>query len=343
MGAVLGAISGATVLLAVTWSASPAPRAGTATTQRTLLVAGTIAVALGRELDAAWLTGVGAAAVLAALCVLAAILLQVRAGGVTRRFVPAIDGYVAALGFGAAGIVIGGILALHGPVPAWDLRAAHLTVNLYGLTGLVIAATLPYFAATQARTKMSPLATGGRLHATSAWLATATLVAALGAALDLRDVAAGGLVAYALGIGATVLLLPRLDRRSLAWAGPRILQLFFGIAWWIAMTGALAVVTRATEGSTTPVLLALVVGGYAQILTASLAYLGPVLRGGGHASLTAAFGLTRAWPSLVAANVAAVAALVQQRELMAVALAVWVADAAVRGVRLVFERRQPVP
>ncbi|HRD99682.1 MAG TPA: hypothetical protein PLV68_00185, partial [Ilumatobacteraceae bacterium] len=56
-------------------------------------------------------------------------------------------------------------------------------------------------------------------------------------------------------------------------------------------------------------LQALVIGGFAQILVASLAYLGPVLRGGGHRRLSAGFAITRSWTSLAAGNAAALAAL----------------------------------
>ena len=45
---------------------------------------------------------------------------------------------------------------------------------------------------------------------------------------------------------------------------------------------------------------ALVLGGYVQILVASLAYLAPVLRGGGHVRLSAGFATTRSWLALTA-------------------------------------------
>jgi hypothetical protein len=76
------------------------------------------------------------------------------------------------------------------------------------------------------------------------------------------------------------------------------------------------------------------IGGFAQILIASLAYLGPVLRGGGHQRLTAGFALTRSWVSLGAANAAAFAALAGHRPTLAVALAVWLVDLSVRGALL---------
>ena len=93
-------------------------------------------------------------------------------------------------------------------------------------------------------------------------------------------------------------------------------------------------VSFASDGSDHAVLQALVIGGFAQILVASLAYLGPVLRGGGHGRLTAGFATTRSWLSVVAGNVAAVGALVDRPVLMLTAMAVWLADITARAVRL---------
>ena len=79
-------------------------------------------------------------------------------------------------------------------------------------------------------------------------------------------------------------------------------------------------------------------GGYAQIVVASLAYLGPVLRGGGHERLAAGFATTRSWPSLVLGNTAAVAALCQWQEALAVLVAAWGADVAWRAATLIAGR-----
>ena len=106
------------------------------------------------------------------------------------------------------------------------------------------------------------------------------------------------------------------------------------------MSVALAVAAL-TESRDTVILRALVIGGLAQILVASLAYLGPVLRGGGHRMLTAGFALTRSWISLAAGNVAAVAALAEQRTVLAVAMVVWLVDIATRTILLVAGRRAP--
>jgi hypothetical protein len=128
-------------------------------------------------------------------------------------------------------------------------------------------------------------------------------------------------------------MLPIYSTRRMAWAGPRVWQLATGVGWWIAMTFALAVATLRGDDDR-PVLQALVIGGYAQILVASLAYLGPVARGGGHRRLTAGFATTRSWVSLVAGNAAALAALARQDVALAAILSVWLIDAMCRAVRL---------
>ena len=133
-------------------------------------------------------------------------------------------------------------------------------------------------------------------------------------------------------------MLPIFARSRLRWAGPRVVQLAVGLGWWAAMTMALAVTTvRATDDRM--ILHALVIGGFAQILVASLAYLGPVLRGGGHRRLTAGFAITRSWVSLAAGNTAAVAELVGHGPALAAALAIWLMDTAIRAGRLLTPTR----
>jgi hypothetical protein len=99
-------------------------------------------------------------------------------------------------------------------------------------------------------------------------------------------------------------------------------------------TGLLAASATDVEPIRESLLLALVIGGYAQILLGSLAYFGPVLRGGGHRRLTDGFLVTRSWLSLVAGNCAAVAALTQHDGALQAILVVWGVDLLVRALRL---------
>ncbi len=334
VGGLLSAISAVTQMLAVTWSAAPAPHPAAASAQRWSVAGGAIAMIAGHEADAQWLFVAGGATVVVAVIALVPILLQVRSRAVTDRFAPAIEAYVAAVVAGAVGMSLGIVLgAGHAGSYGLELRGAHLVLNAFGLVGLVIAGTLPYFAATQVRAKMSPRATSTAMRLTFGALAAATAVAATGEILDRPGIVTGGLIAYALGLAVVCTMLPVYGRRRLEWAGPRAAQLLAGIAWWIAMTIVLAI-DAPPHSSDPEVLQALVIGGFAQILVASLAYLGPVLRGGGHQRLTAGFTVTRSWVSFAAGNVAAVAALVGHRPTLLVALAVWLADIVVRAGRL---------
>jgi hypothetical protein len=172
-------------------------------------------------------------------------------------------------------------------------------------------------------------------------LVLATTVAAMARVQGHAALVTVALAGYALGLVGVAALLPVYGSGRLTWGGPRVVQLLLGLAWWAAMTVALGVVIARGTGDRA-VLQALVIGGFAQILVASLAYLGPVLRGGGHRHLTAGFALTRSWPSVVAGNTAAVAALAGQGSILLVAVVVWVVDIVVRALLLITARKEPV-
>lgn len=335
VGALLTAVSGATQLLAVTWSAAPAPADRLVRAQRVSVVLGAAAVAAGREAGSDAVTGAGAVLVATGLCLLGVILLGVRRHGRLERFHPATEAYLIAVGFGLVGVAMGGALAVASTGEWWPrLRGAHLAVNVLGLVGIVVAATLPHFVATQARMKTSGRAEPRRLRRHTAALAGATVLAAGGQLVGRPGAAAVGVLAYAAALAAVVTTLPRPGRRQLAWAGPRLVQLAAGGAWWMAMVLAVAVVWLTGGGGEGRVLAALAVGGFAQILAASLAYLGPVVRGGGHERLTAGFATTASWAGLALANVAAVALLVGAGSAAAVAVAGWAMDTGWRAMRL---------
>lgn len=332
VGSLLTAISTATQFLSVTWSAAPAPPDRMALAQRGTLVAGASLLVLARRLDwPGWVAATGGALVVLALVLLAVSLGRIRRGAVVDRFLPAVDAYLVATAFGVAGSVLGAVVAAGVRSEHHDrLVTAHLGLNLFGLVGLVIAGTLPYMVATQARTTRSDRATPGAVWAVVATMAAASAVMAVGALSDDERLRASGLAVYALAVLAVVRLLPRLRRRQFEWAGPRLVQLLCGIAWWAAMTGVLAWVA-VDGGDPGPARVALVVGGYAQILTASIAYLAPVVRGGGHAHLGRGLRRTRSWIAPVAGNAAGVAALVESRTALAVTLGVWALDSTVRA------------
>lgn len=334
VGSLLSAIAAVTLMLSVTWSAAPAPRPAIAASQRGLLAAGAVSVAIGHELGPTWLFVTGGVAVIASMIWLALMLASVRRSAVTPRFAPAIEAYVVAAAVGSFGVGIGVLAGSgHPAAESTGLRDVHLTLNVFGLVGLVIAGTLPFFAATQVRAKMSRRATPRAMRTTLAVLAVAITITVAGHLTVRSSLVAAGLLVYSLGIVAVAAMLPIYSRSRMSWAGPRAWQLSAGISWWIAMTIGLAATTL-LDVDDRHVLQALVIGGFAQILVASLAYLGPVVRGGGHRQLAAGFTVTRSWTSLAAGNAAAVAALVGRSVMLAVLLSLWLVDAAVRAIRL---------
>lgn len=334
-GGVVLAISGVSVMLTVTWSAAPAPSNRAVQVQRSCIALGAVGVGAGRELDlGAWVLAPAGFLYLAGLVLLAAVLAVTSRRGVERRFDPAVAAYLAAVVAGVAGVLLGMTMAIG--TPSAGLRRAHVTLNLLGLVGLVVGGTLPFFAATIGRSRMAPHATARRLLGAVGWQTAAVVVATVGLASESSGVAAAGLGGYAAGIVAALWLLPRPTRRQLQWAGPRVVALWAGGLWW-----AIAVVVAAVEaGRGAPAVLderwvtVLVVGGYAQILWGSLAYLLPVLRGGGHERLGEGFATTRSWVALGAANLAAGALAFGADRFAAAALAVWVLDAGVRSARV---------
>jgi nitrite reductase (NO-forming) len=215
------------------------------------------------------------------------------------------------------------------------MRAAHVALNLLGLIGLVIIGSLPFFAATQLRVKISARANAGAQRGLLVWQASAVAAAAIGLLAPFPALAAVGFGAYAIGLVRLATLLPGLGVKQLRWAGPRVLQVAAGLGWWILVTAFAAWEgAHGRAGFTETSLRVLVVGGYAQILAGSLAYLAPVLRGGGHERLAAGFRLTRSWVGLVCANVAAVAIVFDASRLAVAAIMLWVLDAMVRAARL---------
>lgn len=329
-GAVL-AISAVSLMLTVTWSAAPAPPEPWVRLQRACSAAGAAGVGAGRQLDlhpAA--VGAAGAVFVAGLVLLGGLLLVTVTRGVERRFDVAVAAYLTALAAGAAAAGLGVAMAVGTPRP--ELRAAHVSLNLLGLVGIVIGGTLPFFAATVGRTRMAPRARPRGLALLLGWQAAAVGAAAAGLASGAGPVAGTGLGAYAAGVVAAMAMLPRPTRRQLRWAGPRLIALWAGAGWWAAAVSVSAVEARSGDGVLTGRwLLVLVVAGYMQIMWGSLAYLLPMLRAGGHQRLGQGFATTRSWTGLAAANLAGVALAVAAGLLAALAMAVWFVDAAWRA------------
>jgi nitrite reductase (NO-forming) len=335
VGGLLGAIVTVAPMLAVTWSAAVPPARWLAESSRLAVGVGAIAMALGRAIDEPWLAALGGLSATVAVVGLGTQLLAVRRSAATPRFAPAIEAYLLAVAAGVAGSVLGALLAAGAVGERWAaLRSAHLTLNVFGLVGIVIAGTLPFFAATQLRTVMSSRAAPRRLRATNAVLGVGTAIAAIGGALGNDAARSTGLLVYAVALSAVASMLPLPTGSRRAWAGPRVLQLAAGLLVWVLAALALAFVDPSGGGDRV-ILRTLLIGGVAPILLASLAYLGPVVRGGGHRRLAAGFRVTASWVSVVAGSVATVASAADRITVLAAAVAVWALDLAIRGGRLV--------
>ena len=333
-GGLVLAISGVSVMLTVTWSAAPAPADIAVIAQRSCLAIGVVGVALGHELDlgSAVLVPAGALAI-GGLVLLAGILALTARRGVQRRYGPAVLAYLLALGAGIGGMTLGIIQAAG--TPTAGLRAAHVTLNVFGLVGLVVYGTLPFFASTVGRARMAPHASRTGLVASVLWQAAAVLTAVLGLSLEIDVVASAGFGAYAVGLGVVLWLLPKPTRRQLDWAGPRLVGLWIGVLWWLVAVVAIIIDSARGGGFfDRRWLLVLVVGGYAQILWGSLAYLLPVLRGGGPEQLSGGFAVTRSWFGLACGNVATVSFAVGMPTVAVAGIVAWSFDTGVRAVRV---------
>lgn len=333
-GAVVLAISGASQLLTVTWSAAPAPPDRWAAIQRWAVAVGAIGVVAGRRGDAPdAVVGLAGSLYLFGLVLLGVLLAVTAARGRKRRFDPAVAAYLGAVGFGLVGVGLGVRMALD-PAEA-SLRSAHLAANLLGLVGLVVGGTLPHFAATVGRSRMSGLATPRRLWVLAGWQVVSLTVATTALAVDAPRPAAAALVGYAAGIVAVIALLPRPTRRQLTWAGPRLFALWAGASWWaVAVLVAARAASQGEPVLTDRWLVVLAVAGYGQILWGSLAYLLPMLRGGGPERLAEGLAATRSWFGLAAINGAGMAFALGQPTVAGAALVAATIDATWRTSRV---------
>ena len=342
-GGVALAISGVTLMLTVTWSAAPAPANALVTLQRSLLIVGAAGVVAGREADApSTVTGAAGGAYLIGLLLLAVLLVTTVGRGSERRFDVAVGGYVGALVLSIAAIGVG--IHMVTDVARPDLRAAHATLNLLGFVGMVVGTTLPFFGSTVGRSKMSHRVTNARLGVVFAAQWGAAVLAAVGILAENRNATLVGLGAYGYGILVILVFMPKMTQRQFKWAGPRMLALWVGALWWCV--GVLASAYEVAVDDRLPFtgrwLLVVVVGGYVQVVWGALAYLLPMLRGGGHENLSRGFATTRSWVGFGAVNVAGLALALALNRLAAIDLVVLVGDTAWRLGRVGL-RRLPRP
>jgi hypothetical protein len=341
-GGLMTAICGTSIMLAVTWANAPAPSDQVVTGQRWCQVAGTVCVAAGRVATTPALVAVGAVLYAVSLLGWAGIVIWTARRATVARFRPAIVGYVVSASFGVIGVGLGASMALRNVTAT--TRSAHLVVNLLGLVGGAVVATLPFFSSTVARARMNPRATPTALLAVTGGQAVALTIATVAISAGSHRVGAAALAAYGVSVAVLGAALPTPTARQLRFAGPRIFAFWCGLCWWAAAVVASSAEVwqggGAFDGRWLGVLL---IAGFGQLLWGGLGYLLPMLRGGGHRWLTAGFDTTRSWLGLGAVNALGIAlATGANRWIISALLAVWVLDSGVR-FGLVGTRRRPRP
>ncbi|GGT07192.1 hypothetical protein GCM10010271_07000 [Streptomyces kurssanovii] len=265
-----------------------------------------LAVLGGVAADVPVLTGIGAAAVTAA--VLARLTALVRMG---RR---ALGGKLALLTlyYKAAalalvvGAALGGLLATGwGAARHTELMLAHIHVNLLGWVGLPVIGTLFMLWPTVLRLRMEDRTVRVARRSLGLLLAGLVLMTA-GLLAGIRLPAAAGLAVYAAGlIDAAVLFLTTVRRRSRH--SPASVMLAAATGWFVVAVLADLVLmsTRSLHHLHTdlePVTWLLMVGMVAQVLLGALTHLLPVVLGRGPAGrATVQARLDVAWPARVSA------------------------------------------
>lgn len=209
------------------------------------------------------------------------------------RFAPTVRYYVTAAALLPVGVTVGAILAPDSADPWHDrLVVAHVALNVLGWIGLTVIGTLLTLWPTMLRTRIAPGAE--RASANALPVLTLGIVLATGGALvDLRSVTTAGLATYVAGLGLTARSWANAARSrppasfatysvaaGMLWLGGCLVALVVGFATassWSGMESRLSGVT--------PFLAA---GFGAQVLLGALAYLAPVVLGGGGAAVAAA-------------------------------------------------------
>jgi nitrite reductase (NO-forming) len=247
-------------------------------------------------------------------------LLLAARGALAARFAVAIRYYAAASGFLVLGCALAGFVAtamLTAHPAAWLVRArdsltlAHAIANVAGWVGLSMAGTLVTLGPTMLRTRIDPGAARAARRALPV-MTVALLLAVAAAIADLPLAVGIGLLGFGAAMGRGVLVplvraaRQRAPRSGVTWT------LTAGVCWTLGALAAVGVQALFAADATglraadLPWLALLGGGGLAQIFVAALAYLMPVVVGGGPAALrTGMRVLETAWPFRVGARNAA--------------------------------------
>lgn len=334
-GAVLLAISGASLMFTITWAAASPPSALASTAQRWLMASGAAAALVGVTASLPALVWVGAAALATGLVLLGGAVIGAVRRSLLRRFDLSARFYLTAFACGVVGMTLGALLGTDSAgasFGAWRLVHSHL--NLVGLVGLVIIGTIPTFLPTVAHHR----AVSGK-EAQLAWWLGATGVAAIAAGTILGPVPVGA-GTLAVGTAGLVILAGILAR---LWDRGRdklqFLQVSAGTIWlagWAVVDG-LSLISGGSFAPFAGTTGAVVVAGVGQVLLGSLAYLVPVLKGPPLAHNLALM-TGHAWIPLAAANAAGLMMISGWNRVGVALLAIWVVDFARRLIAVLARR-----
>ncbi|MGH8916168.1 MAG: hypothetical protein ACRDZM_16855, partial [Acidimicrobiia bacterium] len=329
-GTVLLAISGASQMFTITWSASPAPRSWFAGLQRWLVAGGVAGVLVGVTTTTPWLSWVGAVSVAGGLITLAISIVSAVRRSLLRRFDLSARFYLLAFAAGIVGVTLGAIIGSGTTGQAFrTIRLVHSHLNLLGLVGFTIIGTIPTFLPTVAHHR----AVSG-IEAKLAWWLCAGGSALLTSGLALPP-AVVGLGTMLIGLAGAMVLGGVLAR---LWSKGRqrlsFLQIGAGVTWliaWALVDGA-NLLSGGAQTPFNPWTAAAVVAGVGQVLLGSLAYLLPVLLG---RSNDGRKDRGRRWPAipLALANLAGLALAAGFSLIAITSSALWLADFVLRLLR----------
>lgn len=276
-GTVVLAISGASQMFTVTWSAAPASSGRVTAAQRWLAAVGVAVVLVGVSASLEALVWIGAAGLVASLLVLGWSIRATIARSLLRRFDLSSRFYLTAFAAGVVGVSLGGALGADAVGGAFaDVRLVHSHLNLIGLIGFTIIGTLPTFLATVAHHRV----VSGQEAKVGWWLTVAAgVMIAAGLGFGRWAVGVGTALAGVAALAVLAGIVGRL-RHKIRFELP-FLQISLGTVWLGAW--AIADGVRLVIGAPPPPFsgwtAAAVLAGIGQVLVGSLAYLLPVLAG----------------------------------------------------------------
>jgi hypothetical protein len=290
----LGAVTNAILVWSAHFTAAilriPAPAHRRADVARlTVHNAGVMAVLASGVLERPWLGVAGAVAVFAAVVSQLVWLAQRLRAAVPSRFAVTVRYYLAAAAALLAGIPVGAWMLVVDDAGRPRLLLFHAHVNLLGWVTLTVLGTVLTFWPTVLRTRMADgaaVASGNALPAA----VTGLTILAIGLLSWWPLLAAGGLALFAAAVALTA---------GPAWRAGRAKPPASFAAWSIAAAGGWLVVALVIDAQVlltagtaaqaadrySTMLTPLLIGFVAQVLLGSLAYLLPVVLGGGPATV----------------------------------------------------------